>query len=118
MTINIKTISDLLEDIKAIDIKIMDVRKLTTITDHIIICTGRSTLHVRSIAENVIKNVKKPGEAPPKSQGLSLGQWALVDLGDIVLHVMSPEMRDFYQLEKLWDETLVDNKKDTTTNNK
>ena len=102
----ISQILNILEDIKASDIKVIDVSKLTAITDTIIICTGRSVRHVKSVAEHVREKYKITGKARPNCQGSENGQWVIVDLNAQVVHVMLPEIREFYQLEKLWDEHL------------
>lgn len=93
---------DALEEIKAHDIEVLDVRELTDITDYMIVASGRSKRQVVAIAENVIERAKHSDQPPLGSEGVTHGEWALVDLCDVVVHVMVPEARDFYQLEKLW----------------
>ena len=93
---------DALEDLKAVDIVELDVRKLSDFTDYMIIANGRSARQVAALAENVVMKAKQAGEAPLGIEGLRGGEWVLVDLCDVVVHVMQPEVREFYQLEKLW----------------
>ncbi len=97
-----KTVINSLEELKAVDIKILDVKRLTSITDIMIVASGTSARQVRSLANKVIEEVKKINVYPLGSEGEEQGEWALIDLGDIIVHIMQPAIRDYYQLEKLW----------------
>ncbi len=88
---------------KAVNTKVLDVRGLTDIADTLIVASGTSDRHVRSIAEHVIGQAKANGFRPLGSEGEREGEWVLVDLQDIVVHVMLPRVREFYGLERLWD---------------
>lgn len=91
-----------LDDMKAQDIRVLDVRGKTSITDIMIIASGTSDRHVKSIAEAVAFQAKDAGEPPLGTEGLNEGEWALIDINGVVVHVMLPKVRDFYQLERLW----------------
>lgn len=91
-----------LEDLKAKDIAVLDVRRLTSVTDYLVIASGTSGRHVSSLADNVIKNSKEAGRKPLGTEGQSAGEWVLVDLEDVIVHVMQPRVREFYKLEDLW----------------
>lgn len=91
-----------LEDLKGQNITVLDVMKLTTVTDTMIICTGTSNRHVKSLAQNVAGDAKHAGHPPLGIEGTEQGEWVLVDLGGVVVHVMQAQARAFYQLEKLW----------------
>ncbi|MFQ3197189.1 MAG: ribosome-associated protein [Paraglaciecola sp.] len=93
---------DKIENLKARDIIDLDVSEKSTVTDTMLVCSGNSKRHVISIAENVVVEAKQAGNPPLSIEGRETGDWVLVDLGDVVLHVMQDEARDFYQLEKLW----------------
>jgi ribosome-associated protein len=91
-----------LEELKGADIQLLDVRGLTTITDFMVLASGSSDRQVRALAENVVRKAKERCYPALGVEGEREGQWILVDLCDVVVHVMLPEVRDFYQLEKLW----------------
>lgn len=91
-----------LEELKAKDIVELDVRGKTSIADYIVVAGGTSSRHVRSIADEVVKYSKKAGMVPLGVEGQREGEWVLVDLGDIIVHVMLPRVREFYGLERLW----------------
>ncbi len=92
-----------LDDMKAVNIKVLDVRGLTDIADTMVIASGNSDRHVRSIADRVVEKARAAGFRPLGTEGARDGEWVLVDLQDIVLHVMLPRVREFYGLERLWD---------------
>lgn len=98
-----KLITGALEDLKAVDVRTFDVQRLTTITDTMIIASGTSDRHVRALADKVVEAARANGCKPMGTEGEGDGEWVLVDLGDVVVHVMQPRIRDFYNLEKLWD---------------
>lgn len=101
-----KTISlivKVLEDMQAADIRIIDVRGQTAITDYMIIASGRASRHVKATAEKTINEMKLIGLMPLHTTGLEQGEWALIDLGDYILHIMQPDTRQFYNLEGLWE---------------
>lgn len=103
MSENLQTlIQSTLEDTKGQDIRVLNVAELTNVMDFLVIATGTSSRHVKSLANNVIEEIKKSGLRPIGVEGMDAGEWVLVDYGDVVLHVMQQTTRDFYELEKLW----------------
>ena len=99
----LQAVTSALEDMKAVSVKVLDVRGLTDIADTLIVASGTSDRHVRSIAEHVIEQAKRNGFRPLGAEGEHEGEWVLVDLQDVVVHVMLPRVREFYGLERLWD---------------
>jgi len=95
-------IHDLLDDAKAQNIVVLDVHRISSIADYMIIATGTSTRHVSAVADNLIDSLKKEGIRAWGIEGQDTGEWVLVDFGDVIVHIMQAEARDFYQLEKLW----------------
>ena len=91
-----------LEELQAGDVEILDVRELTDVTDFMVVATGRTNRHVRAITDLVVVSAKHRDAPPIGVEGEREGDWVLVDLGDVVVHVMRPEARELYQLEKLW----------------
>jgi len=91
-----------LDDMKGVDVRVIDVRELTAITDRMVIVSGTSTRHVKALADNVALQAKQHGYQPLGVEGENAAEWVLVDLADVVVHIMMPEIRDFYALEKLW----------------
>jgi ribosome-associated protein len=96
-----------LDDMKAVNVKVLDVRGLTDIADTMVVASGNSDRHVRSIADRVVEKAKAAGFRPLGTEGARDGEWVLVDLHDIVVHVMLPRVREFYGLERLWDTGAV-----------
>ena len=97
-----------LEEIKALDLVTLHVSDRTSVTDYMVIASGTSERHVRSLTGNVVRCAKRAGTPPLGVEGERGGEWALVDLGDVIVHVMLPRVREFYQLEKLWSVELED----------
>jgi ribosome-associated protein len=97
-----KSVIDALEELKAKDVREIDVRGKTSIADLLVIASGTSARHVKSIANEVTKFAKQAGVVPLGVEGEVEGEWVLVDLGDVIVHVMLPRIREFYGLERLW----------------
>lgn len=96
---------DAIEDIKGFDITVMDVRKLTSMTNYMIVASANSSRQAKSIADNVREKLKEKGFQIRGTEGEKEGEWVLVDLDDIVVHIMVPTTRAYYNLEQLWGET-------------
>ena len=106
-------IVDALEDLKALDVRIVDVRGQTSVTDWLVIASGTSSRHVKSLADHVAQEMKvKHGVVALGSEGADAAEWVLVDFDSVVLHVMQPPIREFYDLERLWDRRGRDSAED------
>lgn len=99
----VKTVLAALEDMKAVNIKVFDVRKVTDVSDCMVLASGNSDRHVRSIADRIVERAKAAGFRPMGVEGQRDGEWVLVDLNDVIAHVMLPRVREFYGLEELWE---------------
>lgn len=99
-----KRIAKIASDHKAENIVVISLAGLTSFTDFFVICTGNSDRQVSSIADSIRAEIKKDGRLPFGEEGLSDGRWALIDYGEVVAHVFYKEMRDYYQLERLWSD--------------
>jgi len=107
-----KSVIDALEELKAKDVREIDVRGKTSIADLLVIASGTSARHVKSIADEVVKFAKRAGVMPLGVEGEREAEWVLVDLGDVIVHVMLPRIREFYGLERLW--TVGDHAQETS----
>ncbi len=93
-----------IEELKGNDITVVDVSEMTDVTSRLVIASGTSSRHVRSLAESVAMEAKRAENPPLGREGEDSGEWVLIDLGEIVVHIMLPETRDYYNLEKFWQE--------------
>jgi len=94
-----------LEDVKGQEIVCMDIRELTDIADFMIVATGNSNRQVKALVNNVVEEVKKSGVQPIGVEGQEQAEWVLVDLADVIVHVMLPKVREYYDIERLWSMT-------------
>lgn len=98
----VRAVLSSLDDAKAEDVISIDLRGKTSIADDMIIATGRSTVHVGAIADKALKACKEAGLVAPRVEGLPQCDWVLIDAGDVIVHIFRPEVRQFYNLEKMW----------------
>lgn len=99
---------DALDQLKADNVNVLDVSKRTSVTDYMVIASGTSSRHVKSLADNVISEIKQHGGKPLGIEGGDSSDWVLVDLGEVVVHVMMPATRSFYDLERFWQDDEPD----------
>jgi len=91
-----------LDEMKAKNVSALDVRELTSVADNMVIASGTSTRHVKAVADNVMEKAKAAGFKPVGVEGTESAEWILVDLGDVIVHVMQQATREYYDLERLW----------------
>jgi len=99
-----QVVIDALQDVKGIDIRVIDVQDKSSVTDVMVVASGNTARQVKALADSVVEKAKQAGVRPLGVEGEEHGEWILVDLGDLVVHIMQPAVRDFYNLEKLWGE--------------
>lgn len=97
---------DAMDDLKARDIRPIDVASVAGFTDRMIFASGTSNRHVKSIAQSVLDKAKQAGLNPLGTEGEDIGEWILIDLGDVVAHIMLPDTREFYDIERLWSDQV------------
>ncbi|BDG61459.1 ribosome silencing factor [Caldinitratiruptor microaerophilus] len=104
-------VAQLLEDRKAQRVQILDIRKLSSVADFFVVCSGATPIQVRALADHVEEKLAEMGVRPHHTEGYRLGRWVLMDYGDVVVHILRNEERDFYSLERLWgDAPLLDHR--------
>ena len=95
-----------LEDVKGVDVNVLNVHGISDFADYMLVVSGTSDTHVKALARSASDKLRSQGVIPLNEDGADVGEWVLVDFGDVVLHVMRPEVREYYDLEKLWDEDV------------
>ena len=104
----LSTVQSVLEDSKAEDIITIDLDGKSALADTMIIASGRSHRHVSAVADHVQRALKEAGHGSPRIEGLPHADWVLIDTGDVILHLFRPEVRSFYNMEKLWDDSFAE----------
>ena len=99
----LQCVTSLLDDYKARDVQVIDVRGISSLSDYVILATGTSTRHLQAVAENLVVGLKRAGYQPLGVEGQRDSDWVLVDADDVIVHLMLAQAREFYNLEKLWD---------------
>lgn len=99
-------VAEAIASLKGLDAQILDVRGLTDMTDFMVIASGRSDRQVKALAEKILEEAKKKRVSPLGVEGQQQAEWVLIDFGDVIAHIMRPDARDYYQLEKLWQPPL------------
>ena len=102
----LQPIVDAIDNAKGLNRDILDVQELTDVTDHMVIVSGSSVRHVKSIMRSIVEHMSELGHRPNGLEGDQHAQWILLDYSDVVIHIMLAEVREFYDLERLWNRTL------------
>jgi ribosome-associated protein len=102
-----KKIVDIAADKKAEDVVLLDIRRLTTIADYFVICSGASERQIAALTRAVLEELDKEHVAPLHSEGVGESGWVLLDYGSVIVHIFAPEVRDYYRLERLWSQALT-----------
>ena len=108
-------VREILEDHKAEETVVIDLQGKSTIGDYMVIASGNSSRQVVALAEHIVQSLKKRGLPTVKPEGIRQGDWVLVDAGNVIVHLFRPEVRDFYNLEKMWEVDLTESDINTTT---
>lgn len=93
---------------KAEDVKIFDLRPISSVADYFVICTGVTDIHTKAIREGIVEEIEKDSVRPWHVEGSSAGRWVLIDYVDVVVHIFQPEVREFYSLERLWGDATIE----------
>nr|WP_083219997.1 ribosome silencing factor [Hoeflea olei] len=107
----LETVRDSLADSKAEDIVIIDIAGKSALGDHMVVASGRSNRHVAAVCDHLISALKDAGFGTPRVEGLAAGDWVLIDSGDVIVHVFRPEIREFYNIEKMWQTPEIEDPK-------
>ena len=93
------------DDAKGLNVRVLDVQRISDVTDYMVLTSGTSNRHVSSVADKVVEAMRRHGYRPLGTEGREAGEWVLLDFGDVLVHVMKPDVRQFYNLEKLWTDS-------------
>ena len=107
----LQLVRDSLADSKAEDIVHIDIAGKSALGDHMVVASGRSSRHVAAICDHLVRDIKHAGIAAPAVEGLDQGDWVLIDAGDVIIHVFRPEIREFYNIEKMWQTPELEDEK-------
>lgn len=99
----VQVIQEAMDELKALDIRVLDVAEKTQMTDYMVLCSGTSNIHIRAVADKILEKLKEFGIKGIRREGYNEARWILMDFGDVVAHVFDPEDREFYGLEEFWE---------------